>query len=284
MATMFTSADKAIDEMIKIFKDEEGYLEKKSNANLYSKTANAGYNNYTKYWKDINEWCHLNKDTNWAGGGNWYWCAAVVYWVFVKAFGVANAKKLLLHAPYISCQNLGTLGKKQLYNVPKKGDVILFFNGSRFYHTGVVYKTTSTRVYTIEGNTNATKAVVPNGGAVCLKNYAISSCKSKKHKFFRPDYSIVVDKKAPTVTSTTKEETKPSTTTKKYVTVNTKTDPLNCRSKANENSVAIGKFAKGSKLTLLEKTNSSWWKVSGKSTAEKTITGYCSTRYLKEVK
>ena len=36
-------------DVIKIANDEVGYLEKTSNANLYSKTANAGKNNYTKY-------------------------------------------------------------------------------------------------------------------------------------------------------------------------------------------------------------------------------------------
>lgn len=32
---------------------EVGYLEKKSNSNLDSKTANTGSANYTKYWRDI---------------------------------------------------------------------------------------------------------------------------------------------------------------------------------------------------------------------------------------
>ena len=39
----------AIDKVIKIADAEVGYLEKKSNSNLYDKTANAGSNNYTKY-------------------------------------------------------------------------------------------------------------------------------------------------------------------------------------------------------------------------------------------
>lgn len=44
---------KAIEKVISLAKDEIGYLEKASNSNLDSKTGNAGYNNYTKYWRDI---------------------------------------------------------------------------------------------------------------------------------------------------------------------------------------------------------------------------------------
>ena len=43
----------AIDKLIRIAKNEIGYLEKASNSQLDSKTANAGENNYTKYWRDI---------------------------------------------------------------------------------------------------------------------------------------------------------------------------------------------------------------------------------------
>ena len=45
--------DKAIEKVILIAKNEIGYLEKKSNSQLDSKTANAGSSNYTKYWRDI---------------------------------------------------------------------------------------------------------------------------------------------------------------------------------------------------------------------------------------
>ena len=39
--------------VLKIAEAEVGYLEKKSAANLYDKTANAGRNNYTKYANDF---------------------------------------------------------------------------------------------------------------------------------------------------------------------------------------------------------------------------------------
>ena len=36
-----------------IAEEEIGYLEKKNNSKLDSKTGNAGSANYTKYWRDI---------------------------------------------------------------------------------------------------------------------------------------------------------------------------------------------------------------------------------------
>ena len=48
-------------------------------------------------------------------------------------------------------------------------------------------------------------------------------------------------------------------------------------------SVALGSFINGTKLELVEKTNKSWYKVKGKSSDGKTITGYCSVKWLKEV-
>ena len=41
----------AADKVIEIAENEVGYLEKASNSNLYEKNANAGSNNYTKYWR-----------------------------------------------------------------------------------------------------------------------------------------------------------------------------------------------------------------------------------------
>ena len=43
----------AIDKLIQTADNEVGYLEKSSNSQLDDKTANAGMNNYTKYWLDI---------------------------------------------------------------------------------------------------------------------------------------------------------------------------------------------------------------------------------------
>lgn len=80
------TAAEAIQAAVKIAKAEIGYLEKKSNANLNSKTANAGTANYTKYWRDADP-------ANQASP----WCACFISWVFMKAFGKATATKLLKH-------------------------------------------------------------------------------------------------------------------------------------------------------------------------------------------
>ena len=42
-----------VEQLLTTAKQEVGYLEKKSNKELDSKTANAGSNNYTKYARDL---------------------------------------------------------------------------------------------------------------------------------------------------------------------------------------------------------------------------------------
>lgn len=44
---------KSIDKVLSIARQEIGYLEKRSNSQLDSKTANAGSSNYTKYARDL---------------------------------------------------------------------------------------------------------------------------------------------------------------------------------------------------------------------------------------
>ena len=70
----------AADKVIEIAENEVGYLEKASNSNLYDKTANAGSNNYTKYWAEIKP--------EYQGQP---WCACFVTWCFVQAFGKDKA-------------------------------------------------------------------------------------------------------------------------------------------------------------------------------------------------
>lgn len=168
--------------VIAIAKAEDGYLEKRSNSQLGSKTANAGSGNYTKYWRDLANW----------GLGNYqaqYWCAGFIHWCFVKAYGLETAKKLLLHAPYISCDALAEKSKAagQRYISPQKGDVVVFWNGSRYSHTGLVYQVSGGYFYTIEGNTSGASGVVANGGGVVAgKKYKIAGT---SHRFHRPDYA-----------------------------------------------------------------------------------------------
>ena len=153
--------------VIEVAKKEVGYLEKRTNAWLSSKTKNAGSNNYTKYGK-------------WFGMNGVYWCAIFVSLIFNKAFGKTKAKKLLCGNFSASSETLRQqFIKADKYaggkTTPKKG-YIIFFIGSRHNganHIGLVYKVEGGRVYTIEGNTSGGSTVVDNGGGVAYKSYPI---------------------------------------------------------------------------------------------------------------
>lgn len=282
--TNFKSIDEAINMLISIEENELGYLEKRSNSQLDSKTANAGHNNYTKYWRDINKWGLFSYASNWAGGPDWSWCAGLQTWCFVKAFGPKNAKKLLLHLPFISCAVMGSKAKSKLKSTAKRGDIVLFSKKGAFKHTGLVYKVDSTYVYTIEGNTSLSTGVVANGGAVAKKKYSLKTVKTAGHKFFTPDYSIVVSSATVKPAVETTNTTKPTTNTVLKMKINTKSDPLRCRQSPSSTGKVIGRFAKNEIVTVVEQTNSRFYKVKGKDAwSRKTITGYCATSYLKKI-
>lgn len=72
---------------------------------------------------------------------------------------------------------------------PKPGDII-FFSGTRHSganHIGIIYKVTSSTVYTVEGNTSGASGVVDNGGGVAAKSY--SKANSRILSYGRPNYS-----------------------------------------------------------------------------------------------
>ena len=136
----------AIDKLIQIAKNEVGYLEKASNSQLDSKTANAGENNYTKYWRDIKP--------SYQGQP---WCAAFVSWCMMKAFGLDTAKKLLKHWPYVYCPTMADLFT--LNSNPKVGDIVIFYRNGEFTHTGIVIKVSGDRFWTVEGNTSGDSTI-----------------------------------------------------------------------------------------------------------------------------
>lgn len=168
--------EKAINALIATAEKEVGYLEKKSNSQLNDKTANAGYNNYTKYWRDVYPQYQAEP-----------WCAAFVSWCMMKTFGLETAKKLLKHWPYVYCPTLGSLFTK--YANPQRGDIVIFYRNGTFTHTGLVTKVEGDKFYTIEGNTSAGTSIIANGGGVCAKSYYNSNLPGTK--FCRPNYSIV---------------------------------------------------------------------------------------------
>lgn len=183
----------AIERLIATAKAEEGYLEKATNAQLDSKTANAGSNNWTKYARDLD-----NIGNIYNGKKNGYaWCDVFVDWCFIKTFGVDLAMKLL-------CQPYGGAGAGCTYSVqyykqkgqfhksnPQAGDQIFFTNdgGATSYHTGLVIAVGNGKVYTIEGNTSSASGVIPNGGCVRTKSYNLTA--TYICGYGRPDWSLV---------------------------------------------------------------------------------------------
>lgn len=171
----------AINKVIEIARGEIGYLEKASNSNLDSKTANAGSNNYTKYWRDIKP--------SYQGQP---WCAAFVSWVLMQAFGQDAAQKLLKHWPYVYCPTLGNLFTR--YANPQVGDIVIFYRSGTFTHTGIVTSVSGDYFTTVEGNTSGGSTIVANGGGVCSKGYYNSNLTGTK--FCRPDWTLLEGKEA----------------------------------------------------------------------------------------
>lgn len=165
----------AIDKLLAIAKAEVGYMEKKSNKYLDSFTANAGSNNYTKYWRDIK--------SSWQTQP---WCACWVTWCFVEAFGEAMATSLLRHFPFVYCPTMAQLFT--LHANPKVGDIVIFKRKGVFAHTGIVCYVKGDYFETYEGNTSAGSTIIPNGGEVCHKSYYNSNLPGTK--FCRPDYEL----------------------------------------------------------------------------------------------
>lgn len=186
--------------VIEIALAEVGYLEKKNNSNLDSKTGNAGSNNYTKYARDLDAIPNFYN-----GKKNGYaWCDVWVDWVFVEAFGAETAKELLCQPNksygagcYYSAKYYKNNGKFHTSN-PKPGDQIFFWNSAKndVAHTGLVYDVDNTYVYTVEGNTSGASGVVANGGGVCCKKYKLNY--ARIYGYGRPAYdSEPVDNNAP---------------------------------------------------------------------------------------
>lgn len=156
-----------VSKLIQIAKNEIGYLEKKSNSQLNSKTANAGSGNYTKY----GAWY----EGGWANG--LAWCAIFVCWCANQA-GVLDNKIICRKC---SCDDFVSFYKKQSRwhprgtYTPKPGDLILFATSPPdASHIGIVVSVSGGRVYTIEGNTSGGSTLVANGGGVASKSYPLT--------------------------------------------------------------------------------------------------------------
>ena len=208
-----------VDKVITIAKAEVGYLEKsasaykKNPAILDKKTDGAGSDNYTKYGRDMHKVYPSVMDFP------AYWCDAFVDWCFYKAYGVTTAKSLLGgNFDDYTVASASMYDKKggwhKASETPKIGDQIFFVRAGKkqeiknICHTGIVYKVTSSRVYTIEGNTSGGSTVVPNGGGVAYKDYPLNY--NRIAGYGRPKYDT-----STTLSSTTSTSSKTTSTTTK---------------------------------------------------------------------
>ena len=163
------------DKVIDVALNEVGYIEKASNSNLDDKTANTGSGNYTKYARDLDNISFYNGKKN-----GYAWCDVFVDWCFYKAFGKKRALELLCQPEKSTGAGCGFSmnfykAHNQFYESPEPGDQIFFTDGSSIYHTGLVYKVDTSKVYTVEGNTSDVNYVDGNGGKVCKKSYPIGA-------------------------------------------------------------------------------------------------------------
>ena len=175
---------------------EVGYLEKASNSQLDSKTANAGHANYTKYARDLANVGFFNGRKQGVA-----WCAVFDAWCFWKAYG-KDAALALLCQPTKAANNAGAgcrygrnyfSSKGQLHTSPEPCDVIFFYSAdkSQIQHQGLVYKVEAGKVYTVEGNTSGASGVISNGGGVCKKSYSLNY--PRLAGFGRPNWGTAVN-------------------------------------------------------------------------------------------
>lgn len=141
------------------------YLEKRTNAYLDDFQKNAGYNNYTKFARDVDNWGQ-------PGCQGQPWCAEYQFWKLVNVLGITRALQIM-GGGFYNCVSITNHAKANgtWHNSPKAGALVIFRNGS---HVGSVRSFNGSVVYTNEGNTSSAAGVVANGGAVRNKSYAIN--------------------------------------------------------------------------------------------------------------
>ena len=165
---------------------QDGYLGKKSNAQLDDPKANAG-GKYNKFARDLDA---LGDFYNGRKNG-FDWCDVFVDWCYVSTFGRDIAQKLL-------CQPDKSLGagtgyslsyykqKGRFFTTPQPADQIFFGDAKSTWHTGIVTAVSGGYVYTEEGNAG-------NPSAVRSCKYPLNYSTIKGYG--RPDWSLVPEEK-----------------------------------------------------------------------------------------
>ena len=156
------------DKTKKLLDEQVGYLEKSSNSNLDSKSGNAGYNNYTKYARDVNNMGLM-------GYQGQPWCAVYQFWICAQVFGKSKAIDIMGNGFY-NCNSVKAHSKAKgtWHSTPKLGALVIFRNGA---HIGRVIAINVNTIRTNEGNTSSggLNNVESNGGCVAEKSYTIGN-------------------------------------------------------------------------------------------------------------
>lgn len=178
--------------VIRTARAEVGYIEKKTNAQLDSKTANAGANNYTKYARDM----YAMGDVFNGNKQGFDWCGTSGTAFYLMTFGKEMGMKLLcmpeksLAAGVKYAANYFKQAGRFYTSDPQPGDRIFFYgvrNGkvdkTIWQHTGMVSDVKNGKVYTIEGNAG------PNSTQVIETSYTLGAAKIAGYG--RPDWSLL---------------------------------------------------------------------------------------------
>lgn len=242
------------------------YLEKATLAYLDDFQRNAGYNNYTKFARDVNSWGQ-------PGCQGQSWCAVYQFWKLVKVFGLKKALQIM-GGGFYNCQSVTRHAKENgsWKKTPKKGALIIFRNGA---HIGSVRTYDTKYVYTNEGNTSSAAGVVANGGACRNKKYKLTDSAIDGYVWI--DYGTATDQ---TSTATAIKLNK----TPKYVAKVTATE-LNVRSWAGAENPKIKKWPLLKKGNLVDvcdtiraadKSEWNYIRIAGK------YYGFVAKKYLKK--
>ena len=224
------------------------YLEKRTNAYLDDFQKNAGYNNYTKFARDVNSWGQ-------PGCQGQPWCAEYQFWKLVNVLGITRALQIM-GGGFYNCVSITNWAKKNgtWHKSPKVGALIIFRNGS---HVGSVRKYDKTYVYTNEGNTSSVAGVVANGG----------SCRNKRYLRSDPviDGYVWID---------WEEEKTVAETWKATGTAISTVDDLYIRE--TPNGYVLGQINKGNRVEINGEKSGMWTKVKVAGIG----IGWAATKYL----
>ena len=249
--------------VIRIATQEIGYLEKSAAAYkkdpgiLDQKTAGAGYDNYTKYGRDMHRIYPSVMDLHAA------WCDSFLDWCFYRAYGISTAKNLLggNFDDYTVASAQMYAKHNALDKKPEVGAQIFFTrNGavSGCYHTGLVIAVSADgkTVTTIEGNTSATgSGIEANGGCVAKKVRNVNAYTLFGHPAYNDGYETSDKTNACDKTSDKTSACDKTEAAKHYERaeagtyyVCTKSYPLMMRTGAGTNRKIIVRVPKGGKV------------------------------------